>query len=84
MNRNGVNQIIPGLRNKKQRDEVIAELNALIITTAEEPPQTVKIFEYVKYEKAEYSFELTHQAYPYFYPLYEFLGRHPTIPPNLL
>lgn len=71
-------RFIPGMRNQKERNRVLKELNNYVVITDEQPPVHLKIFEYVLYNEGEYSFELTEQAYPYFYPLYTLLGRHPT------
>lgn len=71
---------MPGLRNKKQQEAILEELNNLTVLTSEEQPQSVKIFEFVEYREHTYYFELTEAAYPYYYPLYHLLGRHPQIP----
>lgn len=68
---------MPGLRNKKQRDAVLEELNKLTVLTDEEEPKNIKIFEFVEYTDSSYFFEFTEEAYPYYYPLYRLLGRHP-------
>jgi len=71
-------RFMPGMRNQKERNRVLQELNDYVVITDEQSPVHLKIFEYVSYKEGEYSFELTEQAYPYFYPLYPLLGRHPT------
>ncbi len=65
-----VHQYIPGLNNKCQRDAVLAELDALIVTTSEDPPKQIKVFEQVTYSGSHYSFQFTKQALPYFEPIY--------------
>lgn len=70
-------RFMPGMRNQKERNRVLQELNDYVVITDDQPPVHLKIFEYVLYNEGEYSFELTEQAYPYFYPLYALLGRHP-------
>lgn len=72
-----IKRYLPGLRNKKQRDAVMNELNNLTILTDEEEAKTIKIFEYVEYSNRNYNFELTEEAYPYYYPLYALLEKHP-------
>lgn len=71
---------MPGLRNKKQRDAILEELNNLTVLTDEEEPKNIKIFEFVEYVDRNYLFELTEGAYPYYYPLYHLFGRHPQFP----
>ena len=61
----------------------LAELNEYYVVTDEQPPVHLKIFEYVSYAEGDYAFELTKQAYPYFYPLYMFMGRHPSFKTSL-
>ena len=68
-----------GLKNSERRAAVLDDLNTLTVRTAETPPRSIKIFEYVTYSKHRYSFELTESAYPYFYPLYFAFGRHPLL-----
>lgn len=75
-----VKRYMPGLRNKKQRDAVLEELNTLTVLTDEEEPKQIKVFEFVEYTDRNYFFELTEEAYPYYYPLYQLLGRHPQFP----
>ena len=68
---------IPRLRNKKQRDAILEELNNLTVLTDEEKPKSIKIFDFVEYIDHTYFFDLTEEAYPYYYPLYPLLRRHP-------
>ena len=56
------------------------ELNNLTVLTDEEQPKNIKVFEFVEYKEHTYYFELTEDAYPYYYPLYHLLGRHPQMP----
>ena len=72
-----VKRYMPGLRNKKQRGAILEELSNLNVLTDEEEPKNIKIFEFVKYIDRNYFFELTEEAYPYCYPLYQLLGRQP-------
>ena len=65
-----VHDYIPGLNNKCQRNSVLEELNALVVTTSEDPPKRIKVFKQVTYSGAHYSFQFTKQALPYFDPIY--------------
>ena len=68
---------IPSLNNKCQRDIVLEELDALIVTTSEDPPKKIKVFEQVTYSGSHYSFQFTKQALPYFdmlHALYQMFG----------
>ena len=69
-----VKRLFPGIRNKCQREAVLEELNALFVQTDEEDSKLIKIFEFVEYRNHTYYFELTKDAYPYYYPLYPLLG----------
>ena len=72
-----VHTYIPGLRNRAQRKNALSELNNLVVVLDEVPNRSVKIFEYVNYDKAEYSFEFTEEALPYydkFYALLKMMG----------
>lgn len=80
MQRGEVLQYMPGLRNKKQQETILEELNNLSVLTDEEHPKSIEIFEFVEYGEHTYYFELTEDAYPYYYPLYHLLGRHPQFP----
>ena len=71
---------MPGLRNRKQQETILMELNNLTVLTDEEQPKNIKVFEFVEYKEHTYYFELTEDAYPYYYPLYHLLGRHPQMP----
>jgi len=64
--RKRVHSYLPGLNNKGQRQKAIDELNALVITTDEEPSQDIKIFDYVDYRDCKYYFRLTEEAAKYF------------------
>ena len=61
-----VHEVLPGLRNKKQRDKAIAELNALSLCPYGEKESVVKIFDFVTYERGKYIFEFTSEALPYY------------------
>ena len=65
-----VRDYIPGLNNKCQRDSVLEELNALVVTTSEDPSKRIKVFKQVTYSGTHYSFQFTKQALPYFDPMY--------------
>lgn len=77
---NEVRDLFPGIRNRCQREAILKELNALAVQTDEEDSKLIKIFEFVEYRDHTYHFELTEDAYPYYYPLYHLLGRHPQMP----
>ena len=74
---NVVHQYIPGLRNRMQRESTLLELNELLIVLDETPKHSIKVFEFVIYDKAEYCFKFTKEALPYFdrgYALLKMLG----------
>lgn len=75
-----VKNLFPGIRNRCQREAILEELNTLSVQTDEENSKIIKIFEFVEYRDHTYHFELTEDAYPYYYPLYHLLGRHPQMP----
>lgn len=50
---------MPGLRNRKQQETILMELNNLTVLTDEEQPKNIKVFEFVEYKEHTYYFELT-------------------------
>ena len=72
-----VNEHMPGLRNRAQRESTLLELNELWVTLDEIPKHSIKVFEFVVYDHAKYNFKLTKEALPYFdrgYALLKMLG----------
>ena len=61
-----VNEHMPGLRNRTQREATLLELNELWLTLNEMPKHSIKVFEFVVYDQAKYKFKLTKEALPYF------------------
>ena len=65
------------MRNRAQRKIALSELNDLVVVLDETPSRSIKIFEYVDYNNARYSFEFTEDALPYydkFYALLKMMG----------
>ncbi len=72
-----IHKLMPGLTNQSQRSDILAELNHFAIIPNEQPQREIKVFQYVSYEKAKYSFRLTNEALPYFdkgYAFFKMLG----------
>ena len=69
---NMVHKYMPGLRNRKQRESTLPELNNLLIELDETPKRSIKVFETVIYDKASYRFKFTKEALPYFDKGYAF------------
>lgn len=67
-------RFMPGMRNQKVRDRVLQELNDFVVITDDQPTVRLKLFKCVTYKGGKYCFELTEQACPYFYPLYDLMG----------
>lgn len=74
---NVVHKYMPGLRNRIQRESTLLELNNLLIELDETPKRSIKVFETVVYDKANYRFKFTEEALPYFdkgYAFFKVLG----------
>lgn len=69
-----VHLCIPGLRNQVQREVVLIELNNFTVLLDKTPKRSIKIFEYVIYDQAKYSFKFTKEALPYHDMFYALLG----------
>ena len=62
---NVVHKILPGLRNRDQRDATLAELNQLTLRPNENRKQVIQVFESVNYIDSEYHFVLSKEVLPY-------------------
>jgi len=72
-----VHKHLPRLKSLAQREETLRELNDFSVIPNEEPKHTIKVFEFVRYDKSAYFFKLTKDALPYydkFYCLLKMIG----------
>lgn len=61
-----IDEVLPGLRNKIQRERVLLELNNLSVIPRGNPTNPIKVFKYVTYANNKYDFEFTKEALPYY------------------